>query len=1149
MDPAKEKGESTFHFPPFLVHVALVLIVGWISSLLKFNLPFVFTLGLIYLYFVEQRINAKTKSRIRSEERKANDRKRLLSDAETARWLNSTVEAIWPIFMESFASQRLLMAVAPWFLEKYKPWTAKKVVLQQLCLGRSPPVFTMLRCGQNPTDGDHLVLEMDMKFVAASDMSAVIAVQVRKRVGLGLWTSLNISNIQIEGKIRVGVRFTRGWPVVERLRVCFSEAPILRMTAKPIINYGLDVTDLPGIAGWIDKMVVDALEQSLVEPNFLQVDVEKLVGSMMGVYAQLPTPPSTKSGSWFSVKNLKVPLVSILKVEILEGKKLKPSDPNGKADPYVKVKFGSEKYRTAIKHKTLQPTWHETFQFPVERWDLPNKLQLQVRDKDRFSTDDHLGHKEIECKVFNDGQRHDMWVTLDEVKTGQLHIAITVEDVPVAETIVEQRKDKGTSESERQKFQVSPSLGAEVRQFPADPREYENYQDSDLESEERISGEFQPVDVGYGQLGAVSIVTPGKEQVKEATNVERLRHRRKQTLNDGKAVDCTDPSLVARERKRSKLKNLFIYKKPSSLSDSSGELVVTETPSSTGEGTGDSVLEAADATGIEEQLTATNDVGTGRKRSESEAGKGGLPHFNEGEVNVVQKLRRVEGVFEAETSKSPTAEKQSQNSSGFIAPIVEAHALKESAHDVFSKLEVDCRIAVSTTESLIPRKFARSPGVNRSPRVHEMAVANPISSKSFSVTDFSPGASNLREQQDFRTVLPEPQKRQETGTVADGPPESEVIESEPPLGEENESAAEPTLMLGDNPGIESRTSLPPKVPGKGMSWRPLVKIVTDDQEMGNTPVASPTGKKESPRTPGGVGSASAKFLSRVTAFKDRGLRRSLSCRNPPGAFFASETKDLGEILRDKAESIRSQRNNMLSSAVLPPLTEGTYAKSETDRPQEARGAAARGDRCNISSSLSCADESSSSGVSALENVTSSASESLARDLKVRDDISRTSQYTVNTSTSEKLSLDSLKDRPANGEDGTSTMLVSSSGTSAEAAKEMLSMSGDSSFSGTQALRETRSTPELSSDNLRPNVLSPLLASREVEIKVRNAAGSFEEISSQAPDVHQLPENDEKVEFTEDESIPVRVYTESSLSITQASSESVSSSTVPSLELS
>lgn len=48
----------------------------------------------------------------------------VLSDSESVRWLNHAVEKIWPICMEQIASQKILGPIIPWFLDKYRPWTA-----------------------------------------------------------------------------------------------------------------------------------------------------------------------------------------------------------------------------------------------------------------------------------------------------------------------------------------------------------------------------------------------------------------------------------------------------------------------------------------------------------------------------------------------------------------------------------------------------------------------------------------------------------------------------------------------------------------------------------------------------------------------------------------------------------------------------------------------------------------------------------------------------------------------------------------------------------------------------------------------------------------------------------------------------------------
>lgn len=62
-------------------------------------------------------------------------------------------------------------------------------------------------------------------------------------------------------QLLIGVKFLRRWPFVGRVRVCFVEPPYFQMTIKPIFTHGLDVTVLPGIAGWL-VYVLSLLKQN-----------------------------------------------------------------------------------------------------------------------------------------------------------------------------------------------------------------------------------------------------------------------------------------------------------------------------------------------------------------------------------------------------------------------------------------------------------------------------------------------------------------------------------------------------------------------------------------------------------------------------------------------------------------------------------------------------------------------------------------------------------------------------------------------------------------------------------------------------------------------------------------------------------------------
>ncbi|XP_065016458.1 C2 domain-containing protein At1g53590-like isoform X1 [Musa acuminata AAA Group] len=406
-------------------HIALVLLLLWVLVQLGKGHPVVFFVALLYLYKVNERYTLRLQKRLQFEERKFANQRRLLSDAESVRWLNHAIEKIWPVCMEQIASQQFLLPIIPWFLDKFKPWTARKAVMQHLYLGRNPPMFIDARVLRESSDDDHLVLELGMNFLSADDMSAKLAVQLRKRLGFGITANMHITGMHVEGKVLVGVKFLRQWPFIGRVRLCFAEPPYFQMTVKPIFGHGVDVTELPGISGWLDKLLDVAFGQTLVEPNMLVIDVEKFV--------------LAPEEGWFTV-NVKPP-IGYAKLEMLEGADMKPSDFNGLSDPYVKGHLGPYRFQTKIQRKTLSPKWLEEFKIPISSWEGTNVLVLQVRDKDTIF-DDILGNCSVNINDLRGGQRHDMWLSLQNVKMGRIHLAITV----LEEELQKEQKDLSDEE-------------------------------------------------------------------------------------------------------------------------------------------------------------------------------------------------------------------------------------------------------------------------------------------------------------------------------------------------------------------------------------------------------------------------------------------------------------------------------------------------------------------------------------------------------------------------------------------------------------------------------------------------------------------------------------------------------------------------------
>ncbi|KAL8153231.1 hypothetical protein V2J09_010991 [Rumex salicifolius] len=258
-------------------HVAVVFFLLWLLNTFGYSQPIFYFFSLVYLLQVNERYVMRLNRKLKYEQRRHANQRRLLLESETVRWLNHAIEKIWPLCMEEIVSQKIFLPIIPWFLHKYKPWTVKNAAIERLYLGRKPPIFTEMRVLRESSDDDHLVLELGLNFLTADDMTAILAAKLQETIGFGIVVKMHITSMHVEGKVLVGVKFIRDFPYISRLRICFAEPPYFQMTVKPIFSHGVDVTEIPGIAGWLDNLLAVAFEQTLVQPNMLVVDLEKFV--------------------------------------------------------------------------------------------------------------------------------------------------------------------------------------------------------------------------------------------------------------------------------------------------------------------------------------------------------------------------------------------------------------------------------------------------------------------------------------------------------------------------------------------------------------------------------------------------------------------------------------------------------------------------------------------------------------------------------------------------------------------------------------------------------------------------------------------------------------------------------------------------------
>lgn len=170
---------------------------------------------------------------------------------------------------------------------------------------------------------------------------------------------------------------------------------------------------------WLNE---DAILTSPVSPIPGEGYVESEMSSGATKVTPAPKRPEhTSADSSFASEG-------VLRIHLVEAQSLVAKDNlmggmvKGKSDPYVKIRVGGLAFKSQVIKENLNPVWNELYEVILTQ--LPGQeVEFDLYDKD-IDQDDFLGRVKVSLTDLISAQFTDQWYTLNDVKTGRIHLVL-----------------------------------------------------------------------------------------------------------------------------------------------------------------------------------------------------------------------------------------------------------------------------------------------------------------------------------------------------------------------------------------------------------------------------------------------------------------------------------------------------------------------------------------------------------------------------------------------------------------------------------------------------------------------------------------------------------------------------------------------------
>ncbi|XP_057368362.1 extended synaptotagmin-1-like isoform X2 [Daphnia carinata] len=313
-------------------------------------------------------------------------------DFDRAEWLNKILKQVWPN-VGHYVRNIILESVQPGIRESLKAYKLGGFKMEKISLGTMPFRVGGVKVYDKNVSRNEIVMDMDICYAGDCD----IRFSVKGLKG-------GIKDFQMSGMLRVVMKpLISQIPLFGGIQIFFLNSPSVDFNLIGVV----DVLDMPGLNGILRRVIIEQIGAFLVLPNKLSFTLSDVVSP---IAVKIPEP----SG--------------VLRVRVVEAKQLMKMDRVlgiGKSDPYAIVTVGSQEFRTKTISNTINPKWDFYCEF-VAHEQRSQLCFLRIFDRDETTgDDDSLGKATVDIYSIAKVGKKDMWVTLEDVKSGMIHLELT----------------------------------------------------------------------------------------------------------------------------------------------------------------------------------------------------------------------------------------------------------------------------------------------------------------------------------------------------------------------------------------------------------------------------------------------------------------------------------------------------------------------------------------------------------------------------------------------------------------------------------------------------------------------------------------------------------------------------------------------------